>query len=69
MDAAAAEFASQLADVPLNPPAWPFISCVSGSWIHPEQAQNIDYWASQLRQPVRFSDGLKPWQACPTWWW
>lgn len=65
MDAAAAEFALQLADVPLKPPAWPFISCVSGSWITPEQAQSIDYWASQLRQPVRFSDGLKALASLP----
>ncbi|HEY6529491.1 MAG TPA: amino acid adenylation domain-containing protein [Cellvibrionaceae bacterium] len=59
MDAAAKEFAQLLADIPLHTPAWRFISCVTGEWITDEQAQSIDYWASQLRKPVRFSQGLK----------
>ncbi len=65
MDSAAAEFAISLAQIELNPPTMPFISCVTGQWITPAQAQSIDYWASQLRQPVRFSDGLKALAAMP----
>lgn len=58
MDAAAKQFATELSGVALKVPAWPFISCVTGEWITDKQAQSIDYWASQLRQPVQFSKGL-----------
>jgi acyl transferase domain-containing protein len=40
-------------------PSIPFISCVTGTWITAGQATDPRYWASQLRQPVRFADGLR----------
>ncbi len=58
MDDAKAAFARQLADVRLQPPQVPFISCVTGDWITPEQATDIHYWADQLRQPVAFAQGI-----------
>jgi acyl transferase domain-containing protein/acyl carrier protein len=42
----------------LHKPEIPFVSNVTGSWITAEEATNPDYWASHLRQTVRFSDGL-----------
>jgi len=39
-------------------PGIPFVSNVTGTWITPEEATNPGYWASHLRQTVRFSDGL-----------
>jgi amino acid adenylation domain-containing protein len=59
MEPAKAAFIQALADVPLQAPRLPFISCVTGDWITPEQATSIHYWASQLREPVRFSQGLE----------
>jgi natural product biosynthesis luciferase-like monooxygenase protein/amino acid adenylation domain-containing protein len=35
-----------------------FISNVTGTWITATQATDPDYWVRQLREPVRFSDGL-----------
>jgi glutamate-1-semialdehyde aminotransferase/malonyl CoA-acyl carrier protein transacylase/acyl carrier protein len=59
MDTAKAEFAIQLADVKLSAPQIPFISCVTGDWIQAEQATDIHYWADQLRQPVKFYQGIE----------
>jgi phthiocerol/phenolphthiocerol synthesis type-I polyketide synthase E len=42
----------------LHAPEIPFASNVTGNWITAAEATNPDYWASQLRQTVRFSDGL-----------
>lgn len=43
----------------LRPPALPFISSLTGTWITPAQATDPAYWAQQMRQPVRFSIGLE----------
>jgi amino acid adenylation domain-containing protein len=59
MDGAKQAFAQQLADVVLSAPKIPFISCVTGDWIKPEQATDIHYWANQLRQPVKFYQGIE----------
>ena len=36
-------------------PELPFISTATGTWIRDDEAQNPQYWASQLRKPVLFS--------------
>ncbi|MES2825862.1 MAG: amino acid adenylation domain-containing protein [Pseudomonadota bacterium] len=59
MDSAKAEFAKSLAGVKLSMPQVPFISCVTGDWIRSEQAMDIHYWADQLRQPVKFYQGIE----------
>src|SRR5579875_1829375 len=46
------------AQMRLSAPKLPFISCLTGTWITPEQAIDPRYWGSQLRRTVRFSDGL-----------
>lgn len=53
------EFAGVAAKVTLKAPRLPFISCVTGTWIGAEEARDPRYWARQLRQPVRFSTGIK----------
>lgn len=53
------EFAAEVGKIKLNPPTIPFISCVTGTWITNENAQNPQYWARQLREPVRFADGIR----------
>ena len=62
MDAAARAFADDAAALfarrAPQPPALPFVSGVSGTWIEPAQAADPGYWARQLRQPVRFADAV-----------
>src|SRR5262245_3461129 len=41
----------------LHQPTIPFVSNVTGQWISDAQAQDPQYWASHLRQTVRFADG------------
>jgi acyl transferase domain-containing protein len=45
--------------VRLHEPQIPFISNVTGTWITGEAAMDPRYWGAHLRQPVRFSDGLR----------
>jgi acyl transferase domain-containing protein/acyl carrier protein len=42
----------------LHAPEIPFVSNVTGTWITEAEATDPDYWASHLRQTVRFSDGI-----------
>ena len=51
-------FRELLEQVTLNPPAIPFLSNVSGAWITAAEATDPDYWASHMRQTVRFADGI-----------
>ncbi|TVS06177.1 MAG: amino acid adenylation domain-containing protein [Rhodobacteraceae bacterium] len=43
----------------LRAPEIPYVSCVSGDWITPEQACDPDYWARQARETVAFETGLR----------
>ncbi|AJD47482.1 erythronolide synthase [Isoalcanivorax pacificus W11-5] len=51
-------FRDVLANVTLQPPAIPFVSNVTGTWITPAQATSVDYWLQHVRGTVRFADGL-----------
>ncbi len=42
----------------LSAPGIPFISCLTGKFITPEEATSGDYWARQLRNTVQFRKGL-----------
>jgi acyl transferase domain-containing protein/acyl carrier protein len=65
MDSALGPFASALARVRLSPPRLPFLSCVTGDWIRPEQATDPNYWVSQVRRTVRFGEGVRAAAALP----
>jgi amino acid adenylation domain-containing protein/thioester reductase-like protein len=54
-----ATFAEKLRGIRLAPPALPYLSNLTGTWIAPEQATDPDYWVSHLRQTVRFADNLQ----------
>ena len=54
----AGEFARELSQIQLRPPQIPYISNLTGTWIQPEEATDTSYWVRQLRQTVRFSDGI-----------
>ncbi|HEX4953894.1 MAG TPA: amino acid adenylation domain-containing protein [Thermoanaerobaculia bacterium] len=58
MEPAVGPFRAEVAKVRLQPPKRPFLSNVTGTWITTEEATDPDYWARQLRQTVRFGDGL-----------
>jgi len=59
MDGALEPFRQELAKAERQPPTRAWISCVTGDWIVPERAVEIEYWVQQLRQPVRFTDGVQ----------
>ncbi len=52
-------FAELVGRVLLKPPALPYLSSVTGTWITDAEATDPRYWAGQLRQPVRFADGVR----------
>jgi acyl transferase domain-containing protein/acyl carrier protein/SAM-dependent methyltransferase len=58
MEPIVGSFADLVGRIELHPPQMPFISCVSGSWITADEATDPGYWARQIRQPVRFAEGL-----------
>jgi acyl transferase domain-containing protein len=58
-------YADCVAAIPLQAPATPFISNVSGTWITDAEATDPAYWVRQLRAPVRFSAGLTALAAQP----
>ncbi|MGW4966248.1 MupA/Atu3671 family FMN-dependent luciferase-like monooxygenase [Nonomuraea sp. NPDC004186] len=53
------EFRVLVRSVRLAPPALPYISNVTGTWITAGEATNPDYWVRQLRQTVRFWSGAR----------
>jgi acyl transferase domain-containing protein/acyl carrier protein len=59
MEPAAAAFARIVQSVALTPPRLPYVSNVTGNWISVDQATDPAYWATHVRQTVRFADGLE----------
>jgi len=49
----------RLTQIRLSPPALPYVSCVSGTWIKESEATSTQYWARHARETVRFADGIK----------
>jgi natural product biosynthesis luciferase-like monooxygenase protein/amino acid adenylation domain-containing protein/non-ribosomal peptide synthase protein (TIGR01720 family) len=54
-----AELQQVVAGLRLSAPQRPYVSSLTGTWIRPEEATDPAYWARQMRQPVRFSEGLE----------
>ncbi|HEX8089319.1 MAG TPA: beta-ketoacyl synthase N-terminal-like domain-containing protein, partial [Blastocatellia bacterium] len=52
-------FKERMNAIKLHPPRIPFASNLTGTWITPEEAVSVDYWARHLRHTVRFADGVK----------
>ncbi|HVR10050.1 MAG TPA: beta-ketoacyl synthase N-terminal-like domain-containing protein, partial [Thermoanaerobaculia bacterium] len=53
------ELRRRVAAMELRPPAIPYLSNVTGTWIRPEEATDPGYWARHLRQTVRFAAGME----------
>ena len=58
MDGVVEAFADAVERLSPMPPQIPYLSNVSGRWITDDEATSPDYWARQLREPVRFSEAL-----------
>lgn len=58
MEQARESFTNSFKNITLLPPERPFISNITGAWITDEQACSPEYWAEQLRAPVRFYQGF-----------
>ncbi|MHC4617197.1 MAG: type I polyketide synthase [Planctomycetota bacterium] len=58
MEPALDPFSERVRSISLNPPTIPVISNVTGTWISAEQATSPNYWASHIRQTVRFAEGV-----------
>jgi acyl transferase domain-containing protein len=54
----AAAFAARVARVALSCPRIPVVSSMTGAWLSASEATDPQYWARQLRQPVRFAQAL-----------
>jgi phthiocerol/phenolphthiocerol synthesis type-I polyketide synthase E len=65
MDPALPPFVALLQNVRLSPPTIPYVSNVTGTWITAEQATAADYYATHLRQPVRFESCVRTLAADP----
>lgn len=58
MDGILAEFASHVASIPIQAPAIPYISTLTGSWVT-DEVLNPDYWVRHLRETVCFNKGIE----------
>jgi acyl transferase domain-containing protein len=58
IDALLPSFASVIAKINLKAPSIAYVSGLTGKWIQAGEATDPDYWLRQMRQPVRFADGL-----------
>ena len=58
MDPALAPFAELVRRAGPRAPSLPYVSSLTGTWITAGQATDAGYWARQLREPVRFRDGV-----------
>ncbi|MCE7987528.1 MAG: SDR family NAD(P)-dependent oxidoreductase [Caldilinea sp. CFX5] len=67
MEAMLDPFGAVLRAVTWRAPTIPFISNVTGAWISDADATNPAYWTKQLRQTVRWLDGLTQLLQQPTW--
>ena len=52
------EFAREFNRIKLHPPKVKYVSSMTGTWITPAQATDSQYWCAQLRNTVRFWQGL-----------
>jgi acyl transferase domain-containing protein len=53
-----AEFGAFCRRTTFNPPAIPYVSNLTGTWITADDVIDPDYWVRHLRNAVRFRDGI-----------
>ena len=52
-------FRAHVSRIALRPPAIPFVSNLTGTWAEADALVDPEYWVKHLRNPVRFSDGVR----------
>ncbi|MEO8215692.1 MAG: amino acid adenylation domain-containing protein [Acidobacteriota bacterium] len=63
MDSVVEPFREVVQELTLRSPTVPIVSTVTGTWMTGEQARDPNYWASQVRLPVRFAEAVSTlWQ-------
>jgi acyl transferase domain-containing protein len=65
MEPAMVPFAERLRSVKWGRPRIPFVSNLTGTWITDDQACDPAYWVRQMRDTVRFAEGLAALAADP----
>ena len=58
MDSIISEFEKEVSKINLNPPAIPYLSNVTGTWIQDYEATDPKYYSNHLRYTVRFADNM-----------
>ncbi|WP_190285775.1 polyketide synthase [Montanilutibacter psychrotolerans] len=58
MEPVVGPFRAEVAALNLSAPRIPIVSTATGDWLGAEQAMSPDYWASHLREAVRFAAAL-----------
>ncbi|MGW0672208.1 type I polyketide synthase [Streptomyces sp. NPDC002746] len=63
MDVMLEDFAAIVRDIPMSPPVIPLVSDVTGEISTAGQLCTPEYWVTQLREAVRFTDGIRTLEA------
>ena len=58
LDPILAEFAAFCRTIRFSPPSIPYVSNLTGTWMTDQDAVSPTYWVEQMRQTVRFSEGI-----------
>jgi natural product biosynthesis luciferase-like monooxygenase protein/amino acid adenylation domain-containing protein/non-ribosomal peptide synthase protein (TIGR01720 family) len=58
VDDLVAELVAVVAGMELAPPRHPYVSCLTGTWVQPDEVTSPSYWGRQMREPVRFAAAL-----------
>ncbi|MFI6171883.1 type I polyketide synthase [Nocardia sp. NPDC051052] len=64
MDGMLDEFRKTLATVDFSPPNMPIVSTVTGDFASAEQLCSAEYWVTQVRDTVRFQEGMRRLESC-----
>jgi phthiocerol/phenolphthiocerol synthesis type-I polyketide synthase E len=59
MEPAVSTFATRVAQTTRHVPTLPWVSTVTGTWIGEDEVTSPEYWARQIRRPVRFGAAVK----------
>ena len=48
-----------LSQIEMNVPSIPIVSCLTGSWLEPDQAISVEYWTRHITEPVLFMNAME----------
>ena len=59
MDPMLEDYRSVLETIEFKSPRIPIVSNLTGKWVEPSEMSTPDYWVNQVREAVRFNDGVQ----------